>query len=684
MSDPAVQACDSAAGAVAFEDLPELDVHQLRALLDTSLARIAYLDRERRHRYVNPEYASFMGCCQHDLIGRTVAEVLGPDAAAVTEPLAMRALAGEAVRWEGWMNYRGHGRVYVERAYRPVYGIGGGWDGDAPRGIVGYFVVARDLTALKTREEELAHRTGTLEVILEHMAEGVNIVSPDGRVVLANEGFLEMYGFPARFGRPGTALEEFVRYRLMEGGAYQHENPTDGVETLVARRVAQLLSTGDETYEETRPDGRIIEVRRRRLPDESLISTYTDVTARHRAEAEVRAQRDTLRQAERLSALGSLLAGVAHELNNPLSIVVAHASLLEEEAAGPQSVRAQKIRTAAERCARIVSTFLDMARRRPAKASPVQVAEVVAQALDLVGYSLRAAGIEVKVDLPADLPPIWADADQMVQVFLNLASNAQHAVTDWREAPPGRPRLLVVTGAADGSSVRVKVADNGPGIPEEARARVFDPFFTTKPEGKGTGVGLSLCRSIVAAHGGAIAAEETPGGGCTMVLRLPVASASAAAATALDAASGAVMAGRHALVVDDEAAVGEAIAEILAADGFGVEAVQDGRTAMQRLATRDFDVIFCDLRMPDPDGPAILRWLRTARPRQAERMVFVTGDRLGVESDSLLASTGRPVIEKPFQPALVRKTARAVLAAGQGEPPGVRQDGTLPPPPAAA
>ena len=667
-------------GFAGPEDLPELDVNQLRALLDNSLARIAYLDRDRRHRYVNPEYAAFMGATPPQLLGRTVADVLGPEAAAITEPLALQALAGEAVRWEGWMTYRGHGRVYVERAYRPVYGLAGGWDGNAPRSIVGYFVVARDLTALKTREEELASRTGTLEVILAHMAEGVNIVSPDGRVVLANEGFLEMYEFPPRFGRPGTPLEEFVRYRLTQGGAYPHENTAEGIETLVRKRVAQLLSTGDETYEETRPGGRIIEVRRRRLPDRSLISTYTDITARHLAESEVRNQRDELRQAERLSALGSLLAGVAHELNNPLSIVVAHASLLEEEAAGAQSTRAQKIRVAAERCARIVSTFLDMARRRPARAAPVKVSEALAQALDLVGYSLRAAGIEVKVDLPDTLPPIWADADQIVQVFLNLASNAQHAMTDWRAAPPGRPRRMAITGMADGSSVRVLVADNGPGIPEEARARVFDPFFTTKPEGKGTGVGLSLCRSIVAAHGGSITAEETPGGGCTIVLRLPIASEHTAAAAALDAASGVAMAGRHALVVDDEAAVGEAIAEILAADGFGVEAVQDGRTAMQRLASRDFDVIFCDLRMPDPDGPAILRWLRSARPRQAERLVFVTGDRLGVESDSLLASTGRPVVEKPFQPAMVRKMARAVLAAGQAE----TQATGLPPPPAGA
>jgi two-component system NtrC family sensor kinase len=216
--------------------------------------------------------------------------------------------------------------------------------------------------------------------------------------------------------------------------------------------------------------------------------------------------------------------------------------------------------------------------------------------------------------------------------------------------------------------VRVTVTDTGPGIPEEARARVFDPFFTTKPEGRGTGVGLSLCRSIVAAHGGAIVADSAPGGGCAIEVRLPAATGAAAQAIGTELAGAAAMAGRHALVVDDEPAVGEAIAEILASDGFGVEAVQDGRTAMQRLASRDFDVVFCDLRMPDPDGPAILRWLRQARPALAERLVFVTGDRLGIEADALLAGTGRPVIEKPFQPALVRRTARAVLA------------GTLPPP----
>ncbi|MCC7280881.1 MAG: PAS-domain containing protein [Acetobacteraceae bacterium] len=660
MSNPA-----GGRGIIAPEDLPELDATQLRALLDHSLARIAYLDRDRRHRYTNPEYAAFVGATPKELIGRSVADVLGAEAAATTEAPAMRALAGESLRWAGWLLYRGRGRVYEERAYHPIYGLACCKPDGARSEIVGYFVVVRDLTELKTREEELGQRSGTLEAILTHMAEGVNIVSPDGRVVLANEGFLQMYGFSARLGRSGTPLVEFVQERLARGDSYPHENPDEAIEALTQKRLAELLAVGDETFEEQRPGGRIIEVRRRRLPDRSLISTYTDVTLRHRAEAELHNQRDALREAERLAALGSLLAGVAHELNNPLSIVVAHASLLEEEAAGPQSVRAQKIRSAAERCARIVSTFLDMARRRPARTESVALADVLAQALDLVGYGLRAAGIDVKLSVPDSLPPIWADPDQMVQVFLNLIGNAQQAMADWQAAPPGRQKRLTITGTADGSGVRVLVADTGPGIPDDARGRIFDPFFTTKPEGKGTGVGLPLCRSIIVAHRGSITAEDTPGGGCTMVLRLPTASTAAAGAAAPDSAGGAAMAGRQALVIDDEPAVGEAIAEILAADGFAVEVVQDGRTAMQRLSGRDFDVIFCDLRMPDPDGPSILGWLRSARPRQAERLVFVTGDRLGVETESLLAATGRPVVEKPFQPALVRRTARAVLAAAQ-------------------
>lgn len=552
--------------------------------------------------------------------------------------------------------------------------------GDAASVPARHPAVSRGPTSAGRHAAALAHRVATLEAILTHLAEGVSIVAPDATMMLASAGFLRMYGFPACFGHPGTPLADLVRHRLA-GGA---EAAGTDREAEVAARVAALLSADDASLEEILPDGRIIEVRRRRLPDASILSTYTDVTIPQRAAAALRSQHERLRQAERLSAIGSLLAGVAHELNNPLSIVVAHASLLEEEVQGPPSVRAQKIRAGAERCARIVSTFLDMARRRPVRAEAIDIADVVVQALDLVGYGLRSAGIEVRIDLPADLPAIRADADQIVQVVLNLLGNAQHAMTDWRDPPPGHRHRVVISGAADAARVRLAIADNGPGIPDAVQARVFEPFVTTKPEGRGTGIGLTLCRTIIAAHGGSIAVATTPGGGCTMVVHLPRAGAPSGQSVLAPGEQAAAPAARHALVIDDEPQVAAAIAEILAADGFVVEAADDGRTAIGRLSARDFDVVFCDQHVSDPDGLAILRWLQGARPHLADRLVFITGGRPGLGAEALHATTGRLVLEKPLQPSLVRRTARAALTArvaGAGAAPG---SGGLPPPRAPA
>ncbi|WP_019013371.1 hybrid sensor histidine kinase/response regulator [Elioraea tepidiphila] len=639
----------------AASALPEMNETLFRSVLDRTLARIAFLDRDRIHRYVNPEYASFIGLPIEAILGRSVAEVLGAAAAAQLGPLGRRALAGETVRWLGWLSYPGERRRYVERVYHPVPGPDGT--------ICGYFTIVRDFTDLKRREEELARRTAQLEAILGHIAEGVNIVDAEGRVVLANEGFLRMYGYPTELGVPGTPLAAFVRYRLNQGAYYAHENPAEDREALVESRVAALMSAGNETVEEQRPDGRTFEVRRRRLPDGGLLSTYTDVTAVREAEREVRAQREAVRQSERLSALGSLLAGVAHELNNPLSIVVAHATLLEDMAGSDPALvaRTQKIRSAADRCARIVQTFLGLARRRPPERKPLRIVEVVEAAFDLVGYTLRSAGVTITRDLPADLPPISADADQLVQVMINLLTNAHQALLT-----RAHPRLLAISGhAREDGGIVLTVADNGPGVPPEVRERVFDPFFTTKPEGVGTGVGLSLCRSIVTAHGGVIALAETPGGGATIRIVLPPGPrAPEAASDQTERPALVARRLRSALVVDDEPEVGAVLAEILRTDGMLVDTASDGAGAQAMLAERAVDLIVTDLRMPGVDGMALHRWLVETRPELARRVVFVTGDRITTAIDIALRETGRPVLAKPFTPADVRRVVREVVDEG--------------------
>src|SRR4029453_7507340 len=183
---------------------------------------------------------------------------------------------------------------------------------------------------------------------------------------------------------------------------------------------------------------------------------------------------------EKLAALGSLLAGVAHELNNPLSVVVARAVLLEEQGDSATQGAALKIRPAAERCARIVRTFLAMARQQQPERGPVALNEVVTAALDIASYAIRTSSIDVSLDLADDIPLILADADQLHQVLLNLIINAQQSLQD----SPG-PRRIKVKSRFDAraGTVAIKVRDNGPGIPEHLRARVFEPYFTTKPTG---------------------------------------------------------------------------------------------------------------------------------------------------------------------------------------------------------
>jgi two-component system NtrC family sensor kinase len=211
-----------------------------------------------------------------------------------------------------------------------------------------------------------------------------------------------------------------------------------------------------------------------------VLTIARDITEKKRSAGELARQRESLYQREKLAALGSLLAGVAHELNNPLSVVVARAVMLEEQGDSATQAAALKIRTAAERCGRIVRTFLAMARQQQPERGPVAINDVVSAALDITSYAIRTSSIDVVLDLASNIPLILADADQLHQVLLNLIINAQQSLQE-RSAPR---RLRIATRFdGDANSLRITVADNGLGIPPDLRARVFEPYFTTKPTG---------------------------------------------------------------------------------------------------------------------------------------------------------------------------------------------------------
>ncbi|HVL72940.1 MAG TPA: ATP-binding protein [Beijerinckiaceae bacterium] len=249
------------------------------------------------------------------------------------------------------------------------------------------------------------------------------------------------------------------------------------------------------------------------------------------------------------------------------------------------------------------------------------------------------------------------DADQLSQVFMNLFVNAQQAL----QAIP-EPRRLTVTARADNDALVVRVADNGPGIPPQVRSRIFDPFFTTKPVGVGTGVGLSICLGIAAAHGGSLSLEEA-GEGATFVLRLPVAPEAHAPIVAAPAPAAAAGRAAAILVVDDEPEIAELIAEIVAPLAERVDLAANGLEALEATGARAYDLVISDLRMPGLDGPGLFRRLRAEPVPFAGRILFVTGDTLHHDLEQFLADTGAPVIEKPFEPAEIRHKVAELLAA---------------------
>ncbi len=391
----------------------------------------------------------------------------------------------------------------------------------------------------------------------------------------------------------------------------------------------------------------------------------TDLSAQHESARQIDRQRDALRQSEKLSAMGTLLAGVAHELNNPLAIVMGRASLLEEKAEGSEhATDARRIRAAADRCGRIVRTFLNMARQKPPERHAVQLNDIVRAAADMLGYTLRSHGIQVQLQLAEGLPEAQADADQLGQVVLNLMVNAQQALQGIQA-----PRLLhVATGvetmrAGREPRVWLRLADNGPGVPEAVRERLFEPFFTTKAAGFGTGLGLSVSRSIVREHGGELMLEglDAKQGGASFRMSLPISGEASPSVAALPADH--VSGERHArvLVVDDEVEIADLMRDVLEGAGFDVATAESGAVALELLAEARFDAIVSDVRMPDLDGAALWRAVCERQPHLARRMLFVTGDTLSQQARQVLEVSGCQSLDKPFAKADLLAAVRAAL-----------------------
>lgn len=352
-------------------------------------------------------------------------------------------------------------------------------------------------------------------------------------------------------------------------------------------------------------------------------------------------------QSEKMAAIGQLVSGVAHELNNPLASISAFAQLMLADRALPAADRhsAEVIVAEARRASRIVHNLLTFARQHRSEKVYADINRVLEDTLDLRAYELNVRGIRLQRDLADPAPHTMVDVYQLQQVLLNLVTNAEHAMAAC-ERPHHR---LTVTTRNGPDFVRIEVEDSGTGIPEESLDRIFNPFYTTKALGQGTGLGLSISLGIISEHGGRVWAENLTSGGARFCIDLPML-APAEAPPAPDAPRRpAPGPGLRILIADDELPLRLALSQYLRQSGHTIVAVASGREAIAAAAADDFDTVLLDIRMPDISGKQVFEQWQTQAPKLAQSVIFVTGDIVSSELQDFLNHTGRPFLSKPFE-----------------------------------
>ncbi len=505
-----------------------------------------------------------------------------------------------------------------------------------------------DITARKQSEVALRASEARFRSITEAHPVPVLIVSlRNGVMLYASPGAEQLLGL----GQDQMLNELF--HRIL---------PDEAVRNDIWKTMSESREINLKEVSLTRGDGRKIDaaLSARRISyqsEDAMVIGLYDLTERKQAEAKITHQQEALQQSEKMAALGGLLAGVAHELNNPLSVVVGQTTLLMEGSTEPKVImRAEKIFKAADRCARIVKSFLALARRKPPERKLVDVNAVISAALELLGYQIRTGNIIIDLGLAPDLPGIMGDSDQLTQVITNLVMNASQAMENWQ----GPRRISVRTRQLE-SQVSIIIADTGPGIPGEIRARIFEPFFTTKSSKGGTGVGLSLCLNIIASHDGQITFEDTKGGGATFVILLPVTDeARNNVPQNLDQAT---LLPQHMkiLLVDDELEIAQTLADLLEPEGHNIDIAVNGSVALEKLRRSNYDMIISDLRMPVLDGPGLYEALQRELPSYLDKIIYVTGDTLSSHVQSFLSQYAVQVVEKPYRLSDVRQAIATAL-----------------------
>ena len=384
-----------------------------------------------------------------------------------------------------------------------------------------------------------------------------------------------------------------------------------------------------------------------------IVASARDVT-------ESKLVEERLAQKEKFTAMGQMMAGAAHELNNPLTAILGVGELLHERASDETSRRQlDLIMQQARRAANIVQNLLAFSRPSAQAQSTVRLQEVIQQALQLAQPSLSQKNITVTFEGPETLPSVLGDAKQLTQVFLNIIINAEQSICS-----SGAPGHLRVSLASAADRVTATIADDGPGIPQENVGKVFDPFFTTKRPGGGSGLGLTIALAVIKEHNGTIDVQSVPGVGATFRVNLPAVekpsrrSHSASRSVKTAEPSNESIKGRTALVVDDEESIREIVQEGLSNRGMKVEVASTAEEALALLTKTNYDVVLCDFNLPKLSGEEFFHELSRQKGGSLPPFVFITGELVDSDRVAKIAKKGASIIQKPFRvPAIAKLLA---------------------------
>ena len=527
-----------------------------------------------------------------------------------------------------------------------------------------------DITARKQAEEALKASEQNFRNSMDSSPIGINIVDTKFLTLYANQAFLDIFGYENIEEISRSPLNDHYTPESYSAFLIRSENIARG-EPIPENMEIDIIQKGGAV--------RHLQVTRKEMlwnGTQQHQYLYNDITELKQAEIEKRELEEKAQIASRLVMVGEMAAGIAHEINNPLTGVIGFSQLILEKKNIPAEIKEELkiIVDGSQRVADIVKRLLTFARQtKPAK-TLVNLNELIDNTLKLRDYVLKTAGIEVVTRLDPELPLSLVDPGQLQQVFLNLIVNAEQAM---KEAH-GRG-ILTITTMKKEKIIRVSFQDDGPGIMPENRRRLFEPFFTTKEPGEGTGLGLSLSRAIVLEHGGKINVESEPGHGANFIIELPIVNSLPIEAGALlPKAKNKSTGERHGriLVIDDEPVVRILLDTVLTEMGYKMDSVRDAVSAMAKLdAGVIYDVILTDVKMPGMGGIELYSRILEKTPAMKNKIMFITGDVMGIDTKTFLTQNNLTYFAKPFNIEALKEKINATVMSNAQESDSTEESG---------